>query len=74
VTERVKQISFALRQLADALNRRPAFNEISKDSLLHEYLLSKLGALVVEEAELSVRQQEYEKRIHDLGFNAFGPL
>jgi len=68
VTERVKQIAAALKRLADAIDRKPDFDEVSKDSILQQYLdLSKIGALVIEEQELSAKQQEYEVRLRALG-------
>lgn len=74
VTERVKQISDALNRLARAINRKPDFDEVSRDSILQEYLdLSKIGALVIEEQELSAQQLDYEKRIRALGFEPFEP-
>lgn len=68
-TERIKQIAAALRRLADAIDRKPDFDEVSKDSILQQYFdLSKLGALVIEERELQQKQLDYEKRLRDLGF------
>jgi hypothetical protein len=72
LVERVKQVASSLQRLAGALDRRPAFDEVSKDSILHEYLdLSKIAALVAEEAELQKRQLDYEDRLRALGFNSF---
>ena len=69
VVERVKQVSAALKKLAEAINRKPDFDEVAKDSLLHEYLdLSKIGALVIEEMELSQKQQDYETRLRQFGY------
>ncbi|MGB8030854.1 MAG: hypothetical protein WCF30_14480 [Terracidiphilus sp.] len=68
VTERVKQIADALKRLANAIDRKPDFDEVSKDSILQEYLdLSKIGALVLEEQSLSAKQQEYEERMRAQG-------
>jgi len=67
--ERVKQIAAALKKLADAIDTRPDFEAVSKDSILQEYLdLSRIGALVVEESELSAKQEDYEARLRALGF------
>jgi hypothetical protein len=67
-TERVKQIATALERLARAINRKPDFEEVSKDSILHEYLdLSRMGALVIEEHELAEKQQDYEARLRSFG-------
>ena len=58
-TERVKQVASALRRLGDSLDRTPDFEAVSQDSILHTYLdLSKIGALVAEERELSAKQEE----------------
>lgn len=68
VTERVKQIAAALKRLAGAIDRVADFEEVSKDSILHEYLdLSKIGALVFEERQLSEKQEEYEERLRAFG-------
>jgi hypothetical protein len=67
-TERVKQIAAALRRLAGALDRKPDFDEVAKDSIIQQYLdLSKIAALVIEEKELSEKQQDYERRLRALG-------
>lgn len=72
-TERVKQIADALKRLAGALAHKPDFEEVAKDSILHEYLdLSRLGALVVEEEQLSQKQQEYEARLRAMGLEPWG--
>ena len=72
-TERVKQIAAALERLARAINRRPDFEEVSKDSILHEYLdLSRMGALVIEEHELAKKQQDYEARLRSFGLEPWG--
>jgi hypothetical protein len=69
VVERVKQIATALRKLADAIDTRPDFDAVSKDSILQEYLdLSKIGALVLEEQQLSAKQMDYDERLRALGF------
>jgi hypothetical protein len=67
VTERVKQVADALKKLANAIDRKPDFDAVSQDSILQEYLdLSKIGALVLEEQNLSAQQQDYEKRLRAL--------
>jgi hypothetical protein len=67
--ERVKQIAQALKRLAEAIDRRPNFEEVSRDSVLQEYLdLSKIGMLVIEEQELMDKQLDYEERLKVLGF------
>jgi len=72
-TERVKQIAAALERLARAINRKPDFEEVSKDSILHEYLdLSRLGALVFEEHDLAQKQQDYEARLRSFGLEPWG--
>jgi hypothetical protein len=62
--ERVKQVASALRRLAEAIDRKPDFDEVCKDSILQEYLdLSKIGQLVLEEQRLSGLQEDYETRM-----------
>ena len=69
MVERVKQIATALRKLADAIDTRPDSDAVSKDSILQEYLdLSKIGALVLEEQQLSAKQMDYDERLRALGF------
>jgi hypothetical protein len=69
VVERVKQIATALKRLADAIDKKPDFDEVSRDSILQEYLdLSRIGALVLEEQDLSAKQEDYETRLRALGF------
>lgn len=70
VVERLKQIAAALKRLADAIDRRPDFEEVSRDSILQEYLdLSKIAALVIEETMLSAQVEDYQRRLDDLGFS-----
>jgi hypothetical protein len=64
VVERVKQVASALNKLALAIDRKPDFNEVCKDSILQEYLdLSRIGELVLEEQRLSALQEDYETRM-----------
>ena len=44
VVEREKQVADALKRLADAIDRKPDFDAVSQDSILHEYLdLSRIA-------------------------------
>jgi hypothetical protein len=69
VVERIKQIATALHKLARAIDRKPDFDEVCRDSILQEYLdLSKIAALVLEEQELSRQQEDLDDRWRALGF------
>jgi hypothetical protein len=71
VVERIKQIADALKKLAEAINRKPDFDAVAKDGILHEYLdPSKIGALVLEEKQLSDKQMEYCERLKHFGIYA----
>lgn len=67
VVERVKQVSAALTKLAGAIDRKPDFDEVCKDSILQEYLdLSKISSLVLEEQRLMALQEDYESRMRKM--------
>jgi hypothetical protein len=66
IVERAKQIADALKRLANAIDRKPDFEEVSKDSILQQYL--RIALLVIEEQELTEKIGEYSKRLIALGF------
>ena len=71
VVERTKQVADALKRLADAIDRKPDFDAVSQDSILHEYLdLSRIAGLVLEEQHLTEQIVDRAKRREALGFSA----
>ena len=70
VVEREKQVADALKRLADAIDRKPDFDAVSQDSILHEYLdLSRIAVLVLEEQHLTEQIEDRAKRLSALGFS-----